>query len=166
MSPYSIHFKLQLQLQQVSKDLNYAIQVIYIGKCIATDLHICFCLHKMPVFSLAYNLNGSLVIRQIDNTSPGGLLHQVGDVLICMLHCCTLKLLSCILFSGTVRPNQSSPDSMRRFDEIICDFMVEQGVPGAALSISLHGKPVYRQGLIIFFMVCIPFASLGDIAHS
>ena len=49
-------------------------------------------------------------------------------------------------FTGAVRPNEASPDSMRRLDEIICDFMEEQGVPGAALSISLHGKPVYRQG--------------------
>ncbi|XP_045196482.2 uncharacterized protein LOC123551538 isoform X2 [Mercenaria mercenaria] len=35
---------------------------------------------------------------------------------------------------------------MRKFDDIICDFLREQGVPGASLCISLHGKPIYKQG--------------------
>ena len=55
-------------------------------------------------------------------------------------------LFNLILPTGEIQPNESSPEYMGRFDEVLCDFMQEQGVPGAALCISLHGKPVYRQG--------------------
>ena len=35
---------------------------------------------------------------------------------------------------------------MRKFDEIVCEFLREQGVPGGSLCITHHGRPVYSQG--------------------
>ena len=49
--------------------------------------------------------------------------------------------------TGRIRPNEPSPEYMNKFDDILCDFLKEQGVPGASLYISYHGKPIYKQGL-------------------
>lgn len=50
-------------------------------------------------------------------------------------------------FLGCIRPNEPSPCYMQRFDEIICDFLREQGVPGATLCLTLQGQPIYSQGI-------------------
>lgn len=50
------------------------------------------------------------------------------------------------ILSGHIKPNEPSPDYMKKFDEIICDFLREQGVPGASLYLTVGGKPFYRQG--------------------
>ncbi|KAK3598821.1 hypothetical protein CHS0354_007425 [Potamilus streckersoni] len=50
------------------------------------------------------------------------------------------------ILSGNLQANELYPDHVTRFNEIILDFMQEQGIPGAALTLSLHGKVVYRQG--------------------
>ncbi|XP_052238815.1 protein flp-like isoform X2 [Dreissena polymorpha] len=48
--------------------------------------------------------------------------------------------------SACVVPNEPSPAYMRSFDDVICDFLREQGVPGASLYVSLNGRPFYQQG--------------------
>jgi hypothetical protein len=42
---------------------------------------------------------------------------------------------------------------MKKFDDILCDFLKEQGVPGASLYISYHGKPIYKQGCLLFYLL-------------
>ncbi|KAL3882794.1 hypothetical protein ACJMK2_029101 [Sinanodonta woodiana] len=50
------------------------------------------------------------------------------------------------ILSGNLQANELCPDHVTRFNEIILNFMGEQGIPGSALTLSLHGKVVYRQG--------------------
>ena len=50
------------------------------------------------------------------------------------------------LFTGCIGPNEPTPEYMRKFDEIVCEFLREQGVPGGSLCITHHGRPVYSQG--------------------
>ncbi|XP_060067712.1 uncharacterized protein LOC132547921 [Ylistrum balloti] len=45
-----------------------------------------------------------------------------------------------------ITPNENTPAGFETFDNVITGFMKEQGIPGASLAISLHGKPVYVQG--------------------
>ncbi|KAL4232640.1 hypothetical protein ACF0H5_007329 [Mactra antiquata] len=48
--------------------------------------------------------------------------------------------------SGTIRPNEPSPDYLWKFDNVICDFLKEQGIPGATFYMTYRERPVYQQG--------------------
>ncbi|WAR09018.1 hypothetical protein MAR_018976 [Mya arenaria] len=50
------------------------------------------------------------------------------------------------ILTANIEANEPSPEQMHRFDEIICGFLMEQGIPGAALHITDNGKPIYSQG--------------------
>ncbi|XP_029635018.1 uncharacterized protein LOC115210556 isoform X1 [Octopus sinensis] len=45
-----------------------------------------------------------------------------------------------------VSPTEAPPIYMKQFDDIIVNFMKEQGIPGAAVALSYKGEQIYRQG--------------------
>ena len=62
--------------------------------------------------------------------------------------CISKRLLTCLCWfpPGAPEPNEPSPPDVAEFDAVICDFMRDQGIPGASLVLAKDGKIIYTQG--------------------
>ena len=49
-------------------------------------------------------------------------------------------------FPASISANEPSRAVTEQLDNIICQFLVEQNVPGATLAVAKHGHIVYEQG--------------------
>lgn len=42
--------------------------------------------------------------------------------------------------------NEAKSRDFKEFDDVISEFMKDQGIPGLALTVSYHGNVIYSQG--------------------
>ena len=71
-------------------------------------------------------------------------------ILMCMAPWDSFHVNFFCTFSEPVEPNMATKDEMADFDNVITNFMKEQGIPGASLCVAKGGHIIYTQSMSTF----------------